>query len=200
MARYVALLHCGGTPQPRMEMVAVGENGAGRPGNGLGQDAPATGRKVMARTQIKIEGMKELRGRISRLDGKLQRKVYRQAVRKAGVVVVNAAKAQVPVRTGSIKRSLTHRTNHKLSQGLFGVKVTIRGGRKASERTANRRGKGSVYHPDAVERYYRFQELGTKHHPAKPFLKPALEGKAGEVLEVLKRELAAGLEREVRSL
>ena len=49
-------------------------------------------------------------------------------------------------------------------------------------------------------RYYRFRELGTKHHPAKPFLKPVIEGKAGEVLEAVEAVLAAGVEREARGL
>ncbi|RYD54699.1 MAG: hypothetical protein EOP83_21945, partial [Verrucomicrobiaceae bacterium] len=70
-----------------------------------------------------------------------------------------------------------------------------------SSRVARRRGgKGGDYSPDAVERYYRFQELGTKHHPAQPFLKPALEGSQGAVLDAVKRELAAGLEREAKAL
>lgn len=154
----------------------------------------------MARTQIKVEGFRELRSKIAKLDGRLQKKVYGAAVRAGGKVLVDAAKAKVPVRTGSVRKSLTHRANSKPSKGLFGVKVTIKGGLKASPRVAHRKGnKGKPYFPDAVERYYRFQELGTKHHPAKPFLKPAIEGKAREVLNVVKETLAAGLEREAKS-
>ncbi|MEK7952780.1 HK97-gp10 family putative phage morphogenesis protein [Luteolibacter soli] len=151
--------------------------------------------------EIKVEGFKELRDRALKLDKRLQRKVYGAAVRAGGKVLVDAAQGKVPVRTGSVKASLVHRASSKPSQGLFGVKVTIKGGKLASARVAHRRGgKGSEYHPDAVERYYRFQELGTKHHAAQPFLKPAIEGNQSAVLNAVKQELAAGLEREARSL
>lgn len=152
-------------------------------------------------TRIEITGFKELRNRARELDARLQKRVYGAAVRAGGKVLVDAAKAAVPVRTGAVKRSLVHRASSKPSKGLFGVKVTVKGGGRSSGRVARRRGvKGKDYQPDAVERYYRFTELGTKHHPAQPYLKPALEGKAGEVLEAVKRELAAGLEREARTL
>jgi HK97 gp10 family phage protein len=155
----------------------------------------------MAGVQIKVEGFRELRNRAAKLDRRLQKKVYGAAVRAGGKVLVDAAKSKVPVRTGSVRASLVHRASSKPAQGLFGVKVTIKGGRKASGRVAHRRkGKGGEYFPDAVERYYRFQELGTKHHPAQPFLKPSIEGSQAAVLRAVKAELAAGLERETRGL
>lgn len=154
----------------------------------------------MARSWIKVEGLKELRDRAKKLDVKLQRRVYGKAVRAAGKLLVEKAKGLVPSRTGSLRASVVHRASSKPRYGLFGVKVTIKAGRKASARVARRRGKGAEYHPDAVERYYRFQELGTKHHPAKPFLKPALELSQTNALNALKQEMAAGLEREARSL
>ena len=152
-------------------------------------------------TRIEITGFKELRRRIATLDTRLQRRVYGAAVRAGGKVLVDAAKAAVPVRTGAVKASLVHRASSKPSKGLFGVKVTVKGGARSSDRVAHRKGhEKKDYQPDAVERYYRFTELGTKHHPAQPYLKPALEGKAGEVLNVVKRVLAEGLEREAGSL
>jgi HK97 gp10 family phage protein len=154
----------------------------------------------MAGVHIKVEGFKELRNRALKLDARLRKKVYGAAVRAGGKVLVDAAKGKVPVRTGSVKGSLVHRASSKPAQGLFGVKVTIKGGKKSSNRVAHRRGgKGSSYFPDAVERYYRFQELGTKYHPAKPFLKPSIEGNQSAVLNAVKTTLATGIEREARS-
>ncbi|MDB6078751.1 MAG: Phage protein gp10 [Akkermansiaceae bacterium] len=162
----------------------------------------------MAKVQIKVEGLKELRDRIAKLDRGLQRRVYNKATKAGSKIVVAAAVAKVPVRTGSVKKSITARASSKPSRGLFGVKITIKGGLKSSERTAKRGSKksgkgrkgGSTYFPDAVERYYRFTELGTKFHPAQPYLKPALEDKKSAVLEAIKTELAAGLERECQAL
>lgn len=148
------------------------------------------------RTTVKVEGLKELRERAKKLDARLQRRVYNRAVRAGARLVVKKAKAAVPLRTGALRRSLVHRASSKPKLGLYGVKITVKAGRKASERTAKRRGVGADYHPDAVERYYRFVELGTKYHPAKPFLEPALEGSQAEVLAAVRQELKAGLERE----
>ncbi|QJE95208.1 HK97-gp10 family putative phage morphogenesis protein [Luteolibacter luteus] len=152
-------------------------------------------------TQIKVEGFKELRARAAKLDARLQKKVYGAAVRAGGKILVDAAKEKVPVRTGSLRKSLVHRASSKPSKGLFGVKVTIRGALKASGRVAHRGGnKGKPYYPDAVERYYRFQELGTKFHPAKPFLKPALQGRSDAVLKAVREALEEGIERQAKGL
>jgi HK97 gp10 family phage protein len=148
---------------------------------------------------IKIEGLKELQARAKRLGVKMRRKVFGAAARAGGKIVVAAAKGKVPSLTGATRASVVHRASSKPAKGLFGVKVTIKGGRKSSGRVARRRGgKGGEYFPDAVERYYRFQELGTKHHPAQPFLKPALEGSKGAVLAAVKSELTRGLEAAAR--
>lgn len=81
------------------------------------------------------------------------------------------------------------------------VEVPIKGGRKSSDRIARRRmGKGAEYSPDAVERYNRFQELGTRHHLAQPFLRPSLEGSQAAGSNGVNQKLAAGTEQEARSL
>jgi HK97 gp10 family phage protein len=150
---------------------------------------------------IKVEGLKELQARAKKLDAKMRRRVFGKAARAGGKIVVAAAKAGVPVRTGAVRASLVHRASSKPAKGLFGVKVTIKGGRKSSERKARRKkGKGGEYFPDAVERYYRFQELGTKHHPARPFMRPALEGSKSAVLNAVKDELRSGLDAAAGSL
>lgn len=145
---------------------------------------------------VKVDGLKELRDASLKLDPKMRRRVYTRAIKAGGNIVRDAAKGKVPVRTGAIRASLVHRASSKPAKGLFGLKITIKAGRKSSSRIARRRGKGAEYYPDAVERYYRFTELGTKHHPAQPFLAPALEGSKSAILNAVKAELAAGLERE----
>lgn len=153
---------------------------------------------------ISITGLKELQTRANQLDKKLRRKVYNRASRAGAKLIVAAAKAKVPVKTGAVRSSLVYRASSAPNLGFFGVKITIKGGRKSSERLATRRGRsfrgkragGGKYHPDAVERYYRFTELGTKHHPAQPYLAPALEGSKTAILNAVKAELKAGLERE----
>lgn len=154
----------------------------------------------------------------------MARRVYQKAVGAGGKIVAAAAKGKVPRRTGALGGSIVHRVSSKPKAGLFGVKVTVKAGRFASERTARRKGrligkaervmaprksgkarKARVRHfeeykPDAVERYYRFLETGTKYHAAKPFLAPSLSETAPAVLAAIKSELAAGLEREAAKL
>lgn len=157
------------------------------------------------RSTVQVEGLAQLRRNIAKLGDGLARRVYQKAVGAGGKIVAAAAKGKVPRRTGALGGSIVHRVSSKPKAGLFGVKVTVKAGRFASERTARRKGRtrkrgGSIYKPDAVERYYRFLETGTKYHAAKPFLAPSLSETAPAVLAAIKSELAAGLEREAAKL
>jgi HK97 gp10 family phage protein len=153
----------------------------------------------MAGARFEVRGLKELAKRANRLDAALRRKVYNRAMKEGGKIIKAKAAALVPVKTGTTRKSLVVRSSAKAAKGLYGIKITVRGPALASARVAHRKGsKSKPYQPDAVERYYRFQELGTKHHPAKPFLKPALESAAPEALETVKKTLAAGIEQALR--
>jgi len=151
-------------------------------------------------TKITISGMRELQRRARSLNHKLERRSYSKAVRAASKPVLDQAVGKAPMgRTGTLKRSIKARSASKPSRYLYGMKLTVIGGKFASDRTAKRRGVGNAYRPDEAVRYYRFQELGTKYHPAQPFLEPALEASASEFLNTLRRELAAEIERHTRS-
>ena len=58
------------------------------------------------------------------------------------------AKALAPVRTGNLRRSITHEVGKD--------------------------GRGAYVRVGTNVRYAGFQELGTRHHPAQPFLRPML--------------------------
>jgi HK97 gp10 family phage protein len=150
-------------------------------------------------TKITISGMRELQRRARSLNHKLERRSYSKAVRAASKPVLSRAILMAPGRTGTLKRSIKARSASKPSRYLYGMKLTVIGGKFASDRTAKRRGVGNAYRPDEAVRYYRFQELGTKYHPAQPFLEPALEASASEFLNTLRRELAAEIERHTRT-
>lgn len=47
--------------------------------------------------------------------------------------------------------------------------------------------------PDKDHFYGKFQELGTKHHKAQPFLRPAMDTKSAEAIEAFRREMSRGL-------
>ena len=113
-----------------------------------------------------IDGIKEARKAFKELSDKMQRGVLRSALRASARPVVKDAKARVPVRTGALKKAI-------------GVAVTV----KTTEATASvgiRRGKRG-----GPATYAHLPELGTKHSPAKPFLRPALDSKKNAVVNTL---------------
>lgn len=150
--------------------------------------------------RVEISGLRELQKRAARLQDKLARRSYSKAVRAASKPVVADAISRAPGRTGTTKKSIKARADNKAPKMLFGIKIGVVAGKFSSDRTARRRGSGKSYRPDESIRYYRFQELGTKYHPAQAFLEPALEASASQFLSTLRRELAAELERQARAL
>jgi HK97 gp10 family phage protein len=124
------------------------------------------------------------------LPGKMERKVYRGAVSRTATIVLKSARE---FAIGSIKKAVTKRAENKAREGYFGSKIGVKSGVFRSERTARRRGVGAIYQPDEVIRFYRFLELGTKYHKAKPFLRRALASEKGRVKPKMENELFKGL-------
>lgn len=143
----------------------------------------------------KIEGLSGLQKSLKSLSGKVERKISRSAVGKAGTLLLKEARAKAPVRTGALRRALTKRVKNVAKNDFYSVQITVRGGVMSSHRTAKRRGVGADYHPDEVIRYYRFLELGTKHNAAQPFLAPIVETKGKATIDFLGQELGQQIEK-----
>ena len=115
---------------------------------------------------VKIEGMKELREKFAELSDKGQRQVLRGAIAEGAKAVVKEAKRLVPVERGDLQKGIKQTT--RTSQG----------------RTSAQRTEATIgFEQD--EYYGQFVELGTSDMPAEPFLRPALEGKSQEVINVI---------------
>lgn len=89
-----------------------------------------------------------------RINERELRKFLRGKDMKAALTVLaqiaeTSAKSHAPVDTGNLRRSITHEVEvgRLYAEARIGTNV----------------------------RYAIFQELGTRHHPAQPFLRPALE-------------------------
>jgi HK97 gp10 family phage protein len=122
---------------------------------------------------LKMTGGPELEVALKELGGKTAGRLGTNAVRAGARVIVNAAKAKVPVRTGALKKSL--RTFDELSQ---------RGG---TERTAYA----------GTRLFYGYLvEFGTSRAPARSFLRAAGDDAAQDAIDKMKENLAAGIERE----
>lgn len=142
----------------------------------------------------KVEGLRKIQKNLKKLDGKVERKIARSAVGKAGTILLKAARAKAPVGTGAVKKSLTKRSRHRAKDDFYSVLISVRSGVFRSSRSARRRGVGAEYQPDETIRYYRFLELGTKYHAAQPFLQPVIDQSGSAAVEKLKSELGKQIE------
>lgn len=139
---------------------------------------------------IKVEGIKELMEQMAELGDVLtQQKTLRSVAKKAFKPVLDAAKAKVPVDTGVLRDSiiLTSPTkqNKNAQHAVAVVGLTVR------------RTKTKDIRKDASWRWH-FVERGTRSMPARPFMRPALDGNAQLVVDNLRTLLKAEIDRAIR--
>ena len=131
----------------------------------------------MMRMDIKITGIKQIEKKLSGMETKIARKVVRQALKKAAKPILAAAKRNAPVKTGALKKSLRVRVMKK-KKHRYGVMVA----------TSAKWFTGETF-------YAAFVEYGTKHLPARPFLRPAMDSQKTAAEKILKQEILSGIEK-----
>lgn len=136
--------------------------------------------------EIKVDGLADLEQRLLELGAEIGVKTLASASRKAMQLVLEDAKSRVPIWSAALREAIKL-TVKKPREGDAVVVAGLYIG-EASYDT------GEL--PPA--RRWHFIELGTSKYPAHPYLRPALDGQASNVLDVLKTELAAGIDRVVR--
>jgi HK97 gp10 family phage protein len=141
----------------------------------------------MTRTVFKIEGGKELDeallGLANEFSVRNARNVMRGALDDGGKMIAEAASSMAPDAPGTGGES-DLKSNIKVSGVLT---KTQRGGEKGS---AIERYVG----PTAKAFHGLFQEFGTANHAAHPFLRPALDGLAQAVIDLIIRRTKERLE------
>lgn len=120
-----------------------------------------------------------LERRLGQVSQKVAKKALRGAARKAMNPVRKDAQEHAPEDTGLLENNFALQTRVKDSEVV--AKVGVRGGGKQNDETPF---------------YFRFQELGTQSIPAKPFLRPALEGNAEAILDIVADELRKALDKQ----
>ena len=134
-----------------------------------------------------VSGFDVLEAQLLELGAELALKTLAAAARKAFKPVLDAAIGRVPVKSGALRDSIKI-TVKKPKEGDAVVVVGLKIGKAAEYKT------GEL----APARRWHFIELGTSKYAAHPFLRPALDGQAPEVLDSLKTEIAAAIERAVK--
>lgn len=117
--------------------------------------------------------MEQLIQRIEQM-GKLGARVENKALKKAGQIIVEEAKNNVPVKTG------------KLKEGLKVSGVRKKNGNKFVLAGIQKGDNSKIF-------YGKFLEFGTSRQNAKPFMAPAYESKKNEAKEIIKQELRNAL-------
>lgn len=153
---------------------------------------------------VRIEGLEELARALRELPQRVARNGLRASVYAGAKVIRDEAKLKAPMATGSaakghpppgtLKRAIIMKQIAELSgprkQTFF---VTVRQGKQY--RNQGKRGNLSQ---DAW--YWRFVEFGTVKMSAKPFLRPAFEGKKMEAVDAIKRRLAERVEQAAQEI
>jgi len=121
-----------------------------------------------------VSGFEELDRALRRTEDAVSGQALTSAVTKGAEIVVAAAKAKAPRKTGKLAESIAMKVGKVSGSG-----VTAKIG---SQRV----------------HYALYVELGTKKLTAKPFLRPALFGKRAAVTESIGKSLWAFIRRVIR--
>lgn len=140
--------------------------------------------------KLQLSGDITLLARFHELPPKLQKKWGRRGVAKAARLMVKAAKAKCPIRTGQLKKSLGFRPR-TYKTGVFAV-IGPRGGFQTVG------GDGRKHDPKKIAHLVEMGHGGPHAAEAKPFLRPAMYETAPQCASKIAAELAAGLRAEVK--
>ncbi|MHB9946995.1 hypothetical protein CF095_16670 [Clostridium botulinum] len=125
---------------------------------------------------MELDGLDELTRKVQDM-GKAGVRVENAALKKAGELIVEEAKNNVPFRKGNLK------------EGLKVSGVRKKGGNKFVLAGIQKGDNSKIF-------YGKFLEFGTSKMKARPFMGPAYESKKEEAKEVIKQELRNALNLE----
>jgi HK97 gp10 family phage protein len=137
---------------------------------------------------FKLHGLAEIETALKVLGVQASNRIARSALNRAAGAVMKRARELAPQRgapddpyaTGELKRSVTKRLGRQ------------------------RRGSDTQTAVVGVERprsrIVHLLEFGTAHMPAEPFLRPALDERSQEAIQVMTQAMKDGIEREINKL
>src|SRR5262249_13600056 len=121
---------------------------------------------------------------------KVRKKVLRKAINEASKIVLKAAKANVPRASGLLKKSLGRKVKVYRASGTV---VAIIGPRTGFKQDVHRDGRKVAVLANPTK-YAHLVERGTRHSPARPFMRPAFESTKPEVQSAMSSIIKAGLD------
>lgn len=149
-----------------------------------------------------LHGYEELRSMLRALPEETRIKALKPSTREMGRFLLGAAIMLSPYRTGALRRNI-----RLLQKKMRAQWLSVYGLRVKTKRALTRRmgflegtGKGENIAGDKDPWYWFFQEFGTVHHDAHPFLRPALENNQQELIAAFREAFKGRLEKAVRML
>lgn len=153
------------------------------------------------RVGAKVDDLDAVQHTLAGLKKSMRNKILRKAIRQASKATTKAAKANAPVDTGLLRKSI----GSKIKTYKSGVVVAIIGPRTGYRRAVDRSGRRvklidvsrKSAPVDAEIRnpvnYAHLIELGTVTSAPRPFLRPALQQTQGEVAAIVGEQIVEGL-------
>jgi HK97 gp10 family phage protein len=139
---------------------------------------------------IKVEGLKELEKKMISLGPKISLKALRSSLAAGAKVIKQDAMARVPVKTGTLRKSLYIKRLTKPNPYAERYILGARHGKKMQKRNL-----------DAY--YWSWIEFGHKDRSGKavdprPFIRPAFESRKIQAMDTIKQVLKTKIEKLVR--
>ena len=150
---------------------------------------------------VSVQGGKELERKLRTLEPKIAKKYLRKVLRAGGKLMLQHARANVPVgETGNLRRSLTlWAMSRKGRSHELGISVGP-SSRKVPQLVSYSKGSSSDISTRKMtgERYYypAAVEYGTRHVAPRPFMRKAFDSRKHAALDVIMTQLRDALEAE----
>jgi HK97 gp10 family phage protein len=135
---------------------------------------------MIAKFEFSIDPIKQA----DKLKAGLRNKIIRIAINKAASTVKSQVISNAPQRTGSLKKSIRIKVKNYRAKNVW---VAIVGASSKYKRTKKKKIIIPVF-------YAKLVETGTKHSPARPYLKPALAQKQQAYIETLRAKIKEQVE------
>jgi len=136
---------------------------------------------------MSLEGEKDFQRALKRLDADVRGRAFADSMNEAMHLVETAAKRNVPVRTGLLRRSIRSMID---GAGDYFIVGHVGPGEETEVHTGFDRRSRRKASQDYLS-YGLFIEYGSRNTQKDPWLRPALERSAGPVERVFKKHLEA---------
>jgi len=153
----------------------------------------------MAKTTVRVEGLRELDAALAELPKAVARNTLRRVLKKAGQPIAEKARQLAPVDTGRLRDSInvSPKLGTKAGQKEYAAAMKQGLGQEAAVaamRDARRAAKGEgsfaeMYVGPGRQPHAHLQEFGSVNNRPHPFMRPAWDANKDEALEIIKRDL-----------